>query len=313
VDRGRRALESDILTGLASRLAAIVAPPCGSYRPFRIADRVVGWVDPARAALLGEFGTIFVPAESAIDLSADFSDVSSRTDALEIVARELAGRGALTAWRDERYAIAERFGAPPLCLIERAAARFFGIRTYAVHVNGIACDRGADAMWIARRSAIKPIDPSLLDNFVGGGIAWDLDVERTLIKEAAEEAGVPEAISRQAQPTGVLHVCRARPDGLQRESIFVHDLRLPDAFVPCNADGEVAEFRCVPIAEAARLACNNDGVDVLTGDATVVIADWLARHGYVPVGRLTERCWSAFRSETALAPRIGAQGSVRTG
>ncbi|MDI9701507.1 DUF4743 domain-containing protein, partial [Burkholderia cenocepacia] len=49
----------------------------------------------------------------------------------------LAAEGAIPGWRDEIYAIRNRFDDPPLAYIERAASRFFGTQTYAVHVNGI--------------------------------------------------------------------------------------------------------------------------------------------------------------------------------
>ncbi len=43
-------------------------------------------------------------------------------------------------------------------------------------------------MWIARRSPTKPIDPGMLDNLVGGGLAAGLTVAQTLVKEGWEEA-----------------------------------------------------------------------------------------------------------------------------
>ena len=86
------------------------------------------------------------------------------------VARALADDHRLTAWRNECYAVANEFGALPWFELERAAARYFGVRTYAAHVNGLIRLRNGDvAMWIARRSAAKAIDPGMLDNLVGGG------------------------------------------------------------------------------------------------------------------------------------------------
>jgi 8-oxo-dGTP pyrophosphatase MutT (NUDIX family) len=136
-------------------------------------------------------------------------------------------------------------------------------------------------MWIARRSPDKAIDPGLLDNLVGGGIAAGADVAHTVVKEAWEEAGIPAPRARSAVPTGAVHICRAQPDGLQRETIFVHDLALPVDFAPAGQDGEVVDHRLLPLAEAARLIASADGPDVVTADASLVILDCLLRRGLI--------------------------------
>jgi len=184
--------------------------------------------------------------------------------------------------------------APPLCLIERAAARFFGIRTYAAHVNGLV--RGdPTSMWLSRRSPDKPIDPGMLDNLVGGGIAAGASVAATMVREAWEEAGIPANISVTAAPAGEVRVCRSQPDGLQRETIFTHDLSLPAEFVPSNQDGEAVEHRLVSLSEAAALIANDRGPDVVTADASLVILDFLMRHGAVDPDSPTYRALDALR------------------
>jgi hypothetical protein len=79
-----------------------------------------------------------------------------------------------------------------------------------------------------------------------------------------------------------VRIFRAQPDGVQDETIHVHDLDLPGGFTPVNQDGEVAGFRLEAIAQVAELAGNDNGEDVVTADAALVIADWLLRHGRVP-------------------------------
>ena len=155
------------------------------------------------------------------------------------------GATSATPWRPQ-------FGAPPWFELERAAARYFGIHTYAAHVNGLVRRDGEIAMWIARRSATKSIDPGMLDNLVAGGIAAGQSVASTVVKEAWEEAGIAAALAARAQPAGTVHICREQPDGLQRETIFVHDLWLPADFVPAGQDGEVVGHRLVSLREWAR-------------------------------------------------------------
>jgi 8-oxo-dGTP pyrophosphatase MutT (NUDIX family) len=274
-------IADDIVAAIGARLAHALASPVACYRPLRIDHEVVGWIDSARMACLAVHPDVFeVPADD-VRFAASLGSPGARTEALAGVAVALAADGRLTAWRNERYAVASRFGAAPAFLLERAAARYFGIHTYAAHVNGLVRRGNETAMWIARRSPHKSIDPRLLDNLVGGGIASGAGVRQTVIKEAWEEAGIPAALAAQSRATGAVHICREQPDGLQRETIFVHDLWLPDGFVPACQDGEVVEHRLVSLAEAARLIANATGDDVVTADAGLVVLDCLIRHGMI--------------------------------
>jgi len=267
-------IEARILPALHARLAAALAPPTAPLIPLEVDGRRVGELTEARARRLAAFGDVFAFDGSRLTLVPALDDVGSRTRAMQDVARTLAAEGALTAWRGEEYdAVAFR--------IERAAARYFGLRTSAVHVNGLVDTGGSAAMWIARRSAQKAIDPGLLDNLVGGGIAAGASVAGTLVKEAWEEAGIDAATARGARPAGTLHVRRLQPDGLQHETIHVHDLWLPPEFMPDNQDGEAVEHRLVPLDAMAALLANADGPDVMTADATLVAVDALLRLGAI--------------------------------
>lgn len=274
-------ISTTIVAAIRARLAQALAPAAGNYTPLRVGLDVVGWLDDARAARLAEFADVFDVRQDGVRFVAALASPEVRTDALQRVASTLAAAGELTAWRDERYAVAAAFCAPPSFLLERAAARFFGIHTYAAHMNGLVQDADGVRMWIARRSPDKAIDPGLLDNLAAGGIAAGASVARTVVKEAWEEAGIPAPLARNATPAGAIHICRAQPDGLQRETIFVHDLVLPAAFLPVAQDGEVVDYWLVPLADAARLAANAEGPDVVTADASLVIVDCLIRRGMI--------------------------------
>jgi 8-oxo-dGTP pyrophosphatase MutT (NUDIX family) len=136
-------------------------------------------------------------------------------------------------------------------------------------------------MWIARRSGTKPIDPGMLDNLVGGGVAAGTSVAATVVKEAWEEAGIPAALSAHARAAGSVGILRMQPDGLHRETIHVHDLELPSAFAPVNQDGEVAGYRLVDVDTLVTVLGNAEGPDVMTADASLVAVDWLLRRGFV--------------------------------
>jgi 8-oxo-dGTP pyrophosphatase MutT (NUDIX family) len=262
---------------IASRLARMLAPPARAYEPWIVEDHVVGWIIPERAKRLSAWRDVFRRTARGVDLLETFDSESARTAALADVARTLSTEGALTAWRDERYAVAPYAGGAPLCELERAAARYFGIHTFAAHANGIVGDDARWRMWLARRSPVKPIDPGILDNLVGGGIATRSDARATLVKEAFEEAGIPAELAHQARSVGAIDVCRDQPDGLQRETIHVYDLWLPAKFVPQNQDGEAVEHRlCAPDEVVSILE-----TDDITADASLVIVDFLLRHGHI--------------------------------
>ena len=294
-----------IVPAILTRLTPALAAPRGTYLPLSVEHRVVGWIDDARGARLKAFSDIFETSDRGIGLIATLAGAEARTAALDRVARALAAEGRLSAWRNELYSVADSFGAPPLFLLERAAARFFGIETFAAHVNGLVRFHSETWMWLARRSPSKAIDPGRLDNLVGGGIAAGATIPTTVVKEAWEEAGIPEVIAVRAEHAGTVRICRAQSDGLQRETIFVHDLWLDDDFVPVNQDGEAIEHRRVTLADAARLIANDSGDEVVTADASLVIVDCLLHHGFIAPGSREYGILDALRH-----PRYGAPGET---
>ena len=273
-------IDGAILAAIEARLARAGTVPDVGFRRFVAGGAEVGVVDDRRTARLARFDCFDVSA-SAVCLDAQLATPDARTKTIAEVAATLRSEGALPAWRDEAYAVATTFGQAPLFLIERGAARYFGVVTYAAHVNGIVRASGTTRMWLARRSHDKAVDPGLLDNLVGGGIAATLRVDETVVKEAWEEAGIAAPLARCAQPAGM--VCSRRPmfDGLQREILFVHDLTLPPEFVPRNQDGEAIEHRLVTLDEAARSIAVDTGDDEVTVESSLAVLDYLVRHGEI--------------------------------
>lgn len=271
-------IDAAILAAIEARLRRAIAARAVHYRPLLIGDMPTGLVDDDRARRLARFDCLHV-TPAAVTLDAALASCDARSAALEEIALALRAEGALPAWRDERFAVASGFGEAPLFLIERGAARYFGVRTWAAHVNGIVHREAGVQMWLARRSPQKAVDPGLLDNLVGGGIAAGFRVDQTVVKEAWEEAGIPAPLARAARPAGVVHSRKPTVDGLQRETIFVHDLALPPDFIPANQDGEAVEHRLVGVDAAARMIAQPAGPDEITLDASLVVLDYLVRNG----------------------------------
>lgn len=244
------------------------------HLPFTVAGEAVGWIGRADLALLARWPKVFRCVADAVALDPALDTAERRTAALDAVIRALTAAGRITGWRNERYAIRNAFEAPPLALIERAAARFFGTLTFGVHANGIVAGT-TPRLWLARRSLGKPVDPGLFDNVVGGGIGWGYGIVETLAKECWEESGIPAALAAQATPGRSLSLLREVREGVQAERIYVYDLVLPPGFQPANQDGEVSEHRLLGVDAVLELLAQEE----LTVDASLVTLDWLLRGG----------------------------------
>lgn len=267
--------DATLIRRIEVRLGRLLAPPAAELVPLVADGEVVGRMTADRAQRLAQFpaiarrgGTLVVACER-----------SERDAAMAEIVRTLAREGALTAWRDERYAVRCEFDAPAHFEVERAAARYLGIRTYAAHVNGLVRAEDGVCMWLARRSAGKAIDPGMLDNLVGGGIASRATVEGTVVKESWEEAGIEADVATRAVRASELTIFRHQPDGIQHETIYAHDLWLAPGWSPANQDGEAVGHRLVAVDEAARVIASDDPPDAMTADASLVALDCLVRLG----------------------------------
>ena len=277
----RPVIEAGILTAIEQRVAAARGTERPAH-PVLVEGRAVGFVDDARCARLAAFHDVFARTGKGVEVLPRWRTCDARTAALAVVTQALAQEGELTAWRDERYAVAAAADAAPAFLLERAAARYFGVRTHAAHANGLVGSGAHARMWLARRSPTKAIDPGQLDNLVGGGITAGETPLATLVREAWEEAGIVSALASQARPAGVVDIERIVPDGFQRETIHAYDLALPPDFVPANQDGEVVEHRLLALDAVARLLALRAGPDLVTLDATCVALACLRRQVLTP-------------------------------
>jgi len=242
--------------------------------PFLIGTERVGSVATAHLGALRRWPRWLAVTDAAVVLNAE---IASRDAVLAEIDDSLRQQGLILAWRDETYPILTRLGEPPLALIERAAARFWGTLTFGAHCNGyVAAAAGRPAyLWIARRSAHKPTDPGRLDNLVGGGVPHGQTPAEALLREGFEEAGLDAATMRRARPGSVIALACDIVEGFMHEHLHTFDLELPPDRVPVNQDGEVAELHRLPVAEAIERAAQGE----MTVDAALVTLDFALRHG----------------------------------
>lgn len=248
------------------------------YLPFRVDDADVGLIRPELARLLAEFPEVFVVGGDCVRLAPERTGERVRTQAVDEVLRQLAGRGILRGWRDEPYPVRAGSAGPTLFTIERAAVPLFGIGAFGVHVNGFVRTADGLFMWIGRRSPHRPVAPGKLDQLVAGGQPANLGIRENLLKEADEEASIPPRLAATAVSVGAIAYRTERPEGLRNDVLYVFDLELPADFVPRNKDGEISEFFLWPIETVMRRVRDTEDFKF---NCSLVVIDFLIRHGFL--------------------------------
>ena len=84
----------------------------------------------------------------------------------------------------------------------------------------------------------------MLDHIVAGGLPHGISITDNVIKECAEEAGMPVELASRATPVGAISYQDADVENkeVSRDLVFCFDLELPLDFVPTAMDGEVQQF-----------------------------------------------------------------------
>ncbi|HMK68052.1 MAG TPA: DUF4743 domain-containing protein [Stellaceae bacterium] len=253
---------------------------CNSYRPERfipliLAGERVGLLRRDNAEILRRFPEAFKIGAEIAELRIA-GDAETRTARLDQVVEALVAEGLVGKWRNEVFAVAPHWGAAPVFNLDRGAVSFFGVRAYGVHMNGYR--RAADGiwLWIGRRSPLKLVSPGKLDNLVAGGVGGGLGAWETLVKEAEEEASIPESLVAKAHAVGAVSYKMEVTQGLRDDVLFLYDLETPAEFVPQNRDGELVEFMPMKASEALARVSETDDFKF---NVNLTIIDFALRHG----------------------------------
>ncbi|CAG8591094.1 2795_t:CDS:2, partial [Acaulospora colombiana] len=166
----------------------------------------------------------FVIEKDFVTFSPHVKSFEQRTEVVRLVVdtwRKEKTFPALEGWRDELYPV---YGDPSgpsnmAFVMERSATPLFGVLSFGVHLTGfVKTKEGEYRFWIAKRSSTKPTWPGCLDNTVAGGIPYNSSVSGTIIKEAMEEANLPEEVAKEAIPAGAITYFTVNERGLQPEA-----------------------------------------------------------------------------------------------
>ena len=266
------------MTGYYRHIAACTPPIDEKFLPWTIDRLVVGWLRPGFVRELARFPEVFEILPGEVCLAGVLRDAAARSAALDRVARELSQDGVIAPYMGEPYAVTPGERESALCVLDRAAAAHFGVRSFGQHLNGFVRRPDGIHMWLGRRSRDRLLFPGALDNMVAGGLPHSLGLEENLLKECAEEAGVSRDLARKALPVGVVSYNRVAPRGLRRDLLYCYDLQLPEDFAPRNMDGEVEEFLLLPLSEVAAIVHETDEFKL---NCNLVVIDFLIRHGWL--------------------------------
>lgn len=258
----------------------------GDYLPFQIDNQTVGYIGQNFIQQLRSFPDVFhfTPTSVLLHPSLQTADIGTRSTAVGVALSCLKDAGIITGWRNELYPVLKSFYDPPVLLLERAAAPFFGIKAYGVHINGYIKRKsdGELLLWVARRSASK-LWPLKLDHIVAGGQPHGLSLAENVVKECQEEAGISFEVARNAVPVGAVSYTSIKGAGLGRDVLFCYDLELPEDFQPVPVDGEVHEFFLSPLSDVASFISNGtpdtENRNAYKDNCNLVVLDFLVRHG----------------------------------
>ena len=209
----------------------------GDRLALRLDGVLLGWIDASLLPLLDEPGLAAAPGGGF-----DLPDAAM----LSRLAGRLVEAGHCRR-RDEAFDIVAHPGGPSLGRIDRGALPCFGLLAAGVHLNGLVEQPDGPYLWVGRRAADKALDPGKLDHLVAGGVAAGLSVRQTLVKEGDEECSLPAEWAEHAEPVAEISYSMQRPEGLRRDLLHCYDLKLPPDWVPVPKDGEVTEFRLLPL------------------------------------------------------------------
>lgn len=229
----------------------------------------------------------------------------------------------LEKWREELYAVFGPkleevdgklgvVGIEEVFRIERSASPLFGVVTYGVHLTAYTYTSTTNSsftsnkaegeegkqmrIWVPRRSKTKQTYPGMLDNTVAGGITAGEHPFESVVREAMEEASLPEDLVRKkAKAVGCVtyfHIRDLRAGGetglLQPECQYVYDLDLtpdvggaegsPAEEVVCKPnDDEVEGFEIMNTTQVLEAL----GREEFKPNCAVVMIDFLVRHGII--------------------------------
>ena len=169
--------------------------------------------------------------------------------------------------------------------IFRYAAPLFGIISQGAHLTAYTRTSSGLKIWVPRRSATISTYPNKLDSTVAGGVSAQDTPFQAIVREADEEASLPEHFVRQnIRSVAVLIYMTLLEQGdgeagglVKPDMIHVYDMELGEDVIPKPHDDEVKEFYLMTPEEVKTALLKKE---FKTNSAAVMI-DFFIRRGII--------------------------------
>ncbi len=207
------------------------------------------------------FSDFFIFSDKSIHLIDNYNTPQLLSEVFTFFAMELEKKEAIKI-RHEHMLLQSEDTKSKLGYIDRSLMHFFGCKASGVHLNAYVEKTDSNNvrkkyLWIAKRSAAKLYDPNKLDNIVAGAVPFGFSNFDALKKEALEEAGISEEISRKAIYENTILYKSQKYNGLRNDIVYIYNLEVSENFVPIPVDGEVEEFFLISCDEVLEMLINN--------------------------------------------------------
>ncbi|KAI2641207.1 NUDIX hydrolase domain-like protein [Xylaria nigripes] len=259
------------------------AGPVLGYMLDSTLDRLLAVPEHIRGPVIVDHGAQTVRAfEQATE-----PDRTATIDAVMRYWREHQIFDILRGWREERWPVYVS-DTEVLYSAERSGTGMLGVMRYGAHMTAYVRDATAPhgiRIWVPRRSPTKSTYPSMLDNTVAGGLMTGEDPFECIVREADEEASLPEQVMRErATFTGMvtyIFITTEQAGGevgqIYPETQWVYDIELPTDVKPMPKDGEVADFYLWTVDQVrSELAKGH-----FKNNCALILIDFLVRHGII--------------------------------
>jgi 8-oxo-dGTP pyrophosphatase MutT (NUDIX family) len=169
--------------------------------------------------------------------------------------------------------------------MERYASTLFGIISRGAHLTVYSKTASGMKIWVPRRSPNLFTYPNCLDTTVAGGVAFGEGPFECVVREADEEASLPEdLIRKQVIHCGCISYIGLNDRGgggetglIAPDIMYVYDLEIPEEVVCKQNDDEVKEFYLMTVDTVKEALAR---VEFKTNSALVMI-DFFIRHGII--------------------------------
>ena len=264
---------------LFDRIQAVQQRSPGSFIPFRIENETVGFLPTDLAWRLSTtFDQALAFENDCLVFCSLVSDFEGRSAVLAEISDFFLENKLMPNPRNELYPIKNNWNQTPFALLERNASIPLGLVTYGVNLNAWTIDtKGEKLLWVGKRSLQKQTEPGKLDHIAAGGQPAHISLHANMVKEAEEEASIPQELARLCKPVGAV-VGHYHDEYCRRFIHYDFDLELPREFQPKPLDGEVENFQLMSPEQIIHLLRTSDEFDL---ESTIAIIDWLIRHGFV--------------------------------